>query len=102
MGWGKALEDSFDVIVFLYVDTAVRLQRLQVRERARCGRVDPAFLAWAAQYDTGPPEGRSLAKHNTWLASQPGRVVRLNGNATVVQNLSEVLQQLPPDLLRAV
>jgi adenylate kinase family enzyme len=54
MDWGDALENSFDLVVFLQVPTPVRLERLQQRELARYGRVNREFLAWAAQYDEGP------------------------------------------------
>ena len=57
-GWGEAFVPLLDLVVFLYVPTGVRLQRLRVRERERFGRaLDPgrkmheqhqAFLDWAA------------------------------------------------------
>nr|WP_295777255.1 AAA family ATPase [Rhodoferax sp.] len=83
MGWGAEIEDAFDTIVFLYTPTEVRLARLVRRETERWGRAEPAFLAWASQYDAGPPEGRSLAKHNAWLAVRRCPVVRLDGRLPV-------------------
>jgi cytidylate kinase len=80
MGWGNHVESTFNLIVFLYVSAEVRLQRLESREIRRFGRVDPAFLAWAARYDKGPKEGHSLEKHNSWLAPRECQVVRLVGN----------------------
>jgi len=47
-GWGAEIENGFDHIVFLYVDSALRLERLRVRELQRFGKVNPAFLTWAA------------------------------------------------------
>jgi hypothetical protein len=70
VGWGAELEDGFDLVVFLYLDAALRIERLRTREIARLGHADPAFLEWAALYDAGPPEGRSLAKHRAWLAAR--------------------------------
>lgn len=69
--WGAAVEDAFDSIIFLYVDTALRLTRLGERELRLYGKTDPAFLQWAAQYDAGPPEGRSLAGQRAWQAASP-------------------------------
>jgi len=94
VGWGPALEDSFDRIVFLYVDADVRVARLQQREVARHGKADPAFLAWAAQYDAGPPEGRSLAKHRAWLAARACLVLELRGEATVEDHVAAVTRWL--------
>jgi hypothetical protein len=57
---GEALEHAFDLVVFLYVPTPIRLARLKLREERRFGKTDPEFLEWAAQYDAGTAEGRSL------------------------------------------
>lgn len=70
VGWG--VDALFDLVVFLYVDADVRLRRLRAREIARFGQADPVFLRWAAQYDEGPSEGRSLAKHEAWRSMKPG------------------------------
>lgn len=90
MGWGAEVENVFSLVIFLLVPTDVRLRRLEQRERQRFGRANPAFLEWAAQYDDGPPEGRSLQKHNAWLATRTCPVVRLIGNHTVDELLSRV------------
>ena len=34
MEWGKIIEDSFDLIAFLYLDTSIRIIRLEIREQA--------------------------------------------------------------------
>jgi adenylate kinase family enzyme len=102
MGGGIQVESTFNLVVFLYVPTDVRLRRLESREVRRFGRVDPAFLAWAAQYDEGPKEGRSLAKHNAWLATRECQVVRLDGNQSVAELLSEVEHQAPRFFLEKV
>jgi AAA domain len=80
-GWGLALEDSLDLIVFLYADTAVRIERLRQREMQRYGKVNPAFLEWAGEYDAGPSEGRSLAGQRAWLSMRTCPVLELSGEA---------------------
>src|ERR1051325_1217571 len=32
MGWGRELEDAFDLVVFLQLETAIRVARLRERE----------------------------------------------------------------------
>jgi hypothetical protein len=54
------LEESLSLVVFLTVPAEIRVARLGERELRRFGRVDPAFFAWAAQYDEGRLDGRSL------------------------------------------
>lgn len=94
MGWGDPLESAFDLVVFLTLDTEVRLERLRVRELRRFGRVDPDFLEWAAQYDAGSAEGRSLALHRQWLAGRSCRVLCVEGDLTVAERLAAVQQAL--------
>jgi pyrophosphate--fructose-6-phosphate 1-phosphotransferase len=95
MAWGEALEHSFSLVVFLQVDTAIRLERLRRREMARFGSVNPEFLEWAAQYDDGPPEGRSLAKHTAWLKTRACPVVRLAGEQSTADQLRALIPHLP-------
>ena len=71
--WAASLEPFFDLIVFLHIDPAVRMERLRRREAARYGvRLDTggdmadasaAFLQWADAYDSGGPEQRSPIAH---------------------------------------
>lgn len=93
VGWG--VEAMLDLVVFLYVDAAVRLRRLRAREEARFGQVNPAFLQWAAQYDEGPPEGRSLARHEAWLATLNCPVVKLVGELPVVEQVARIAAAVP-------
>jgi uridine kinase len=95
VGWGRELEDAFDLVVFLYVDAAVRVERLAKREMDRFGRVDSKFLEWAAQYDEGPSEGRSLAKHRAWLDARSCPVIELYGNLSVDERVATVLREAP-------
>ena len=91
MGWGGEVEDAFDLIVFLYVPTDLRLERLHKREVQRYGRADPAFLQWACEYDEGPPVGRSLAKHQAWLRSRKSAVLHVEGDTSVEERIEKIL-----------
>jgi hypothetical protein len=95
VGWGADLEDAFDLVVFLYLPVDIRLERLRNREAERFGAADPAFLEWAAQYDEGPPEGRSLAKHTAWLAQRRCPVIRIDEDLSVQARLQRVLKAMP-------
>jgi adenylate kinase family enzyme len=89
-GWGDPIIPFLDSVVFLYVPTAIRLNRLRARESRRFGpgAVAPGgsmhqqaeeFIAWASHYDDGTREGRNLARHQAWLAALPCRLLRLDG-----------------------
>ncbi|GGY58216.1 adenylate kinase [Bacterioplanes sanyensis] len=88
MNWGRELEDGFDLIVFLYLDAIIRVERLKKREQQRHGRAaDAAFLQWASEYDSGPSEGRSLAKHQQWLSERRCPIIKMEGDLSVAERL---------------
>ncbi|HEY7437378.1 MAG TPA: AAA family ATPase [Methylomirabilota bacterium] len=100
-GWGDPLVPEFDLVVYLVVDTEVRLARLRAREAARYGRqaIAPGgaryaahveFLSWAGGYDTGGVEMRSRALHEAWLLTLPGAVLRLEGDRPVAEQLARI------------
>jgi adenylate kinase family enzyme len=100
-GWGDVFIPQFELVVFLWIPPEVRLARLRARERDRYGTaIDPrgplharseAFIAWAAGYDERlePPE-RCRRLHEQWLATLPCRVLRLEGTASVSENLDRI------------
>jgi adenylate kinase family enzyme len=100
-GWGDSVVPLFDLVVFLYVPTAIRLERLRAREARRFGTDDVApggarhqqveeFIEWASHYDDGTREGRNLARHQAWLATLPCRVLRLDGTRQLPELVSEI------------
>jgi adenylate kinase family enzyme len=100
-GWGDPIVPFFDVVIFLYVPTEVRLARLRARESQRFGAdaVAPGgsrnheaekFFEWASHYDDGTREGRNLARHQGWLETLQCRVVRLDGTAAIPELVREV------------
>jgi adenylate kinase family enzyme len=109
-GWGDSLIPEFDLVVFLVIPTPVRLARLRAREIARYGHQAIAaggelhqahveFLAWAGRYDTGGLGMRSRALHEAWLAALPGAVLRLEGDRSVVEQLTQIEASMDAGLL---
>lgn len=105
-GWGDPIIHLFDVVLFLTLAPALRLQRLRDREAARHGaaRLAPggdlhasheAFLAWATRYDTGGMDLRSRRLHEEWLHRLPPhiRVLRLDSKAPVDELVSFVVSR---------
>ena len=93
INWGVELEDSFDLIVFLYLAVSIRIERLRIREMKELGTVDEEFLQWASEYDSGPLQGRSLAKHETWLSHRTCTILRIEGDLSVEQRTNLVLAE---------
>lgn len=106
-GWGDEIIPLFDLVIFMSTPTDVRLRRLRIREARRFGAdaVAPGgwrhqamedFIAWASRYEEGDREGRSLARHQAWLATLPCPVMRLDGSrelAELVDEGSSVLER---------
>ncbi len=100
-GWGDPIVPFFDLVIFLYVPTSIRLERLRARESQRLGAdaVAPGgsmhqkaeeFFEWASHYDDGTREERNLARHQAWLATLPCHVLRLDGIRPIQELLDEV------------
>lgn len=104
VGWATSLEPYYDLVVFLHLDPAVRMERLRRRQAARYGaRIEGEgdmaaasvdFFKWAAAYDSAGPEQRSLIGHEAWLASQTAPVLRLDSAAPVEKIVTAVLSEL--------
>jgi len=104
-GWGDALVEAVDVIVFIDTPTPLRLERLVARETERFGaRILPGgdmfeihsnFREWALQYDNPRFNGRNRSRHQGWLAMQRAPVVCLEGAATVEVLAAQVIARLP-------
>ncbi|KPW38127.1 hypothetical protein ALO66_100931 [Pseudomonas coronafaciens pv. atropurpurea] len=104
MGWGDALINNADVIVFVATPTAVRLERLAAREKKRFGdRIAPggdmheihlAFREWASKYDDPTFSGRNRAWHEAWLSRQTVPIVRVDGLSSAEKMAADVIQAL--------
>ncbi|MEQ8398060.1 adenylate kinase [Thalassobaculum sp.] len=101
VGWGDPLIPLFDLVVFLHTPARTRLARLRNREAVRYGQAAIApggshhdategFLNWAAGYDGGN-QGRTLRRHEEWLAGLPCPVVRLDGSRPLLQLVASLL-----------
>ena len=98
-GWGDPLASRFDLVV----STSLRLARLRDREQQEMGAdaLEPggrmhanhvAFLEWAAGYDGGDLDMRSLARHTAWLAELRVPVLRFEGEMSVDDQLEGVMR----------
>ena len=100
--WAEGVARDAELIVFLEAPTALRLERLRQRERARFGdSLLPAgamhdthrdFIEWAGQYEQGTQPGRSRAKHERWLAAQSVPVLRMDATRPLDELVSDVLR----------
>jgi len=103
-GWGDGAIPLFELVVFLWVPHAVRMERLHRREHARFGkRILPggdmyessqAFLAWAASYDEGSLDIRSRQRHDQWLSTLPCPIICFEGEYTIEEQLAVLMVEV--------
>lgn len=114
IGWAEPIEQLYDLIVYLQLDHAIRMDRLRRREQARYGRrIEPggdmaaasvAFFAWADAYDTAGHEQRSRFTHEQWFSACRAPILRLDSSEpiealakAVLFRLAELPNRVPTD-----
>ena len=101
LGWGDSVVSRCDAVVFLTLDPAERLRRIEARERVRrdSAAVNEealgAFLTWARGYDEPAFPGRSRTGHEEWLATLTRPILRLDSSLPREALRDEVLAWVP-------
>lgn len=103
-GWGDGFKPEFDLVIFLYVPEAERLNRLKIREYHRYGeKILPgghmheqsnAFLDWASLYDHAGEEVRSLKLHERWMEDLRCPILKIEGVHSVEERVKTVLNYM--------
>lgn len=104
--WGENVFPAFDLVVFLWIPPAIRMERLKKRELERYGTViytDASrqqqyedFLAWAAAYDQGTGIARrTLQAHERWMQQLSCPVLQLRGDLTTAERVEQVINNIP-------
>ena len=103
--WGDSLIERYDLVIFLYVPKEARMERLIQREKKRypIERISlggdlydshNTFIQWAAAYDDGGSDMRSLYVHNEWLKKLKCDVIRIEGEQSVKESMVLVMNKL--------
>jgi len=102
VGLGEEIKESINLFVFINLDIATRLSRIEKRERDRFGsRVMPGgdlyqqhldFLDWVSHYETNPEYIRSRKQHLLWLKDVKVPVLKV----TEELSLEELLALVKP------
>lgn len=111
-GWGDFAIPFFDLVIFLWVPTDIRLKRLRVRETRKFGKqsLEPGgemhetnreFIKWASEYDTGSLDMRSKATHELWLKKLECKILRYERNISTNIVIKDVKKYFAPASLRS-
>ena len=100
--WGEPLLHRFNLVVFLYLDSGIRMDRIIHRERERFGsRIEPSgdmrdthtkFIDWARSYDHAKAPTRSLDLHETWMKQLSCPILRLDSSAPTSELCSQIVE----------
>jgi adenylate kinase family enzyme len=103
-GWGDVAMPLFELVVFLWLPTGMRLERLRQREHERYGeRIMPGgdryeksqeFLDWAASYDTGDVNMRSKRLHEQWLSTLPCPILLIEGEYSIEEQVAVLMAEI--------
>lgn len=98
--WGDELIPLFSLAVRVETDTAVRIDRLKLREKKAFGnRIEKGgdmyqnhleFLEWAAAYNMGGIEMRSRAQHDEWEKLLQCPIVLIDGAKDLDESFCEI------------
>lgn len=106
--WGDGLFPPFDLVVFLYLPQAIRIERLIEREYKIYGDkifYEPErklqfekFIAWAKDYDENQDiANRTYLAHKKWLENSTDPILAIDGDCSTNDRMTKVLQRLYED-----
>lgn len=103
-GWGDPLLPRVTSVVFLYLQTSIRMARISAREQQRYGRrIAPdgdmhtqhlEFMSWAESYDSALAPTRSLDLHESWMHKLRCPLIRLESDQPVEALVQKVLDHV--------
>ena len=104
VSWGKEWQTAFDLVIFIYLNNEVRIERLEKREFERYGNklltdekikeTSKDFIEWAKKYEDPNFDGRSLTIHNDWIKLLNCPVLRINGETELQTKTERVISEI--------
>jgi len=103
--WDSEFDRFFDLVIFLYVPSAIRMERLLKREIERYGKLietderrrkaHKEFMEWAASYENPAfYSSRTLHRQTEWLNSLSIPVLKIEGDVERAQSFQLSLEKI--------
>lgn len=103
-GWGDMFIPYFELVVYIWIPSEIRISRLIKREKERYGsdieiggsRFDSynEFIRWTSNYDEAGVEMRSKKLHETWLSKLGCPVIKLEGDMKIEERVNIVVEKI--------
>jgi len=107
IGWGDFIKKRLDLVIYLYIEPAIRIHRLIDRERVRYGnRIDPGndmykihieFIEWARNYERDNMNMRSRKSENEWMKDLKCKIIKIEEEMSLQKEMEIVSKEI--DLL---
>ncbi len=102
--WGNEFFTLFDLAVFLWIPSKIRIERLKKREYERFGEKNftdehrskqyKEFIVWASGYDNNSVIGRTLQLHEEFLQKVNCETLELRGEVTTEQRIDCIIEKM--------
>ena len=103
--WGQNIFPDFDLVVYLWIPSEIRLERLKAREFERYGNViytEPErikqfenFMEWAADYDNNTGiAARNFLAHEKWLKTLTFPILNISGDLTIDERIELIMEKI--------
>ena len=103
-GLGDVFIPYFDLAIYLWVPTEIRIKRLKKRELKEVGHdILPGgkmhknhveFLKWASKYDYGGTDMRSKKTHELWMSKLDCPILRIEGDYELEESIELVEEKM--------
>jgi adenylate kinase family enzyme len=103
-GWGDIFMPMFELVVYLWVERDIRIQRLMKRECDRYGEeIRPKgnryeqfleFIRWASIYDEAGLDMRSKITHKEWMKRLNCPSIRIEGDLSTDERVKIIMDKL--------
>lgn len=103
--WGENVFPDFDLVIYLWIPSDIRMERLKKREFERYGKIiynDPDrtlqfknFMEWAADYDKNSGiANRNIESHRIWMESLKYPILKIEGDFSIQQRIEQILAMI--------
>lgn len=104
ISWGEEWSTAFDLAIFLVLENTKRMERLKKREVERYGhrlftdkiikQESESFLEFANNYDNPNFDGTTIGLHKSWIEEIQCKVLTLNGESELNENVEKILKEI--------
>ncbi|MBF4516879.1 AAA family ATPase [Flavobacterium sp. ANB] len=109
--WGENVFPDFDLVIYLWIPSEIRIERLKKREFERYGNIiytQPErikqfedFMTWASDYDNNTGiASRNFEAHENWMKTIKYPILKISGDLTLDERIELIIEKIQLEKLR--